>query len=111
MKTIKFRGLRTDGGGYAYGDLTHDRGHSFINDWRVLETSVDQFLGLDNNGDEIYEGDMLVDKNGGKYRPELTVNCYGKFSSGQQAILYSPHDTSKLFDGLTRRKVLHYETD
>ena len=74
MRQIKFRGLRTDGGGYVFGDLTHDSGHSFINDKRVFSTGVAQLLGYDDNGDEIYEGDTLF-CNGEEFVPELAVVC------------------------------------
>lgn len=90
MRQIKFRGLRTDGGGYVFGDLTHDSGHSFINDKRVFSTGVAQLLGYDDNGDEIYEGDTLVDKAGAKYYAELAVVCYNKFDA--QAVIHSPSD-------------------
>lgn len=65
-RTIKFRGLRTDGKGWVYGDLlcnwtihqilSEDDG----NEYKVIPESVGQFTGLhDKNEMEIYEGDLL----------------------------------------------------
>lgn len=57
MKEIKFRGVKTHGGGYVYGDLSHDVGHIYINGKRVKPEPIDQLVGYDKDGEEIYEGD------------------------------------------------------
>lgn len=66
MRPIEFRGLRTDGKGWAYGDLLHPhQGNSstFIAYYNghiteVNPSTVGQFTGLyDKNGVKVFEGD------------------------------------------------------
>ena len=64
MRTIKFRGVKVSDGEYVYGDLSHDRGHIFINDKRVKPESVAQLIGYDSNDEEVYEGDTLSNIHG-----------------------------------------------
>lgn len=68
MRQIEFRGLRTDGKGWAYGDLLHphqgnpdtfiavENGHI----QPVIPDSIGQFTSLhDRNGVKVFEGDLV----------------------------------------------------
>lgn len=64
-REIKFRGLRTDGKGWVYGDLLCNWTTPIIlsdadgNEYSIIPSSVGQYTGLkDKNGKEIYEGDI-----------------------------------------------------
>ena len=70
MKEFKFRGVRKDGNGYAYGDLTHQYNRDVLIDgWEVSPETVSQFCGYDAEGNEIYDGDTVI-----AYGRENTVN-------------------------------------
>ena len=80
MKTIKFRGVKVTDGEYVYGDLSHDRGHIFINDKRVKPESIDLLVGYDKDDEEIYEGDVLVNDFGETFEAKAEVVFFGKGS-------------------------------
>lgn len=81
MRTIKFRGKRVDNGEYVYGDYLrpwegtakyaqirvteddHKDEHgnivAFCGRYDVEPNTVAQFVGIDKNGCEVYEGDKI----------------------------------------------------
>jgi hypothetical protein len=78
MRPIEFRGLRSDGQGWVYGDLVHDAfdgtskmipvGIRNKNSYpiEVLPETVGQFIGVtDKNKVKVFEGDKVVNLEGG----------------------------------------------
>lgn len=80
MRVYKFRGRTFETGQYVYGDLIQGDNGVYIRQWtdgaeiEVDNDTIAQFTGeRDLDGNEIYEGDVLVlDYNGVHY--EYTVN-------------------------------------
>ncbi len=82
MKIIKFRGKDIQTGKFIYGDLIHshsEKGGVLINEERPISTparrveydSVAQLIGIDKNGNEIFEGDEI--------KSCLGSSCYANF--------------------------------
>lgn len=66
MREILFRGLRTDGKGWVYGDLLTIVHHGyFIVEHgciihKVIPESVGQYLGFKASGVDVYDGDLIA---------------------------------------------------
>lgn len=83
MRPIKFRG-RTKRGKLVHGDLRHmvetegigclvasTRHYVTVGDIEVIPESVAQLVGVDSAGNEVYEGDILVDELEQEYTAEI----------------------------------------
>lgn len=85
MRQIKFR-ARDAYGQYRYGDLWQRNDGTLIYDevWhRVKRDSVAQLVGVDSDGREVYEGDIVVDKYGEEYTAQLTATLREGYPSVQ----------------------------
>ena len=63
MRTYKFRGKRLDNGEIIYGDLSVTNRPAVGNgkEWFLVDPeTIAQFVGFDSDGNEIYEGDEIV---------------------------------------------------
>lgn len=114
-REIKFRGKRTDTGGWVYGSLIQD---SYMCEIRTMGNdeelpgyndvnpeTVGQYTGLkDRNGKEIYEGDILLLSDKNTYQ-ELVVVEQGPYGW----VFYNPKTVLRFKDGsYTYRAVENY---
>ena len=81
MRQIKFRGRNWKGelvyGSYCYTHFTDTdyAVHAIIDEygeeWSVAPDDVAQFVGVDKNGVEVYEGDKLIDDPENEFTAEI----------------------------------------
>lgn len=95
MRKFEFRGRVKDSGEIVYGDLVHDEHNkSYIgcivrNEFlkeEVYPETVAQLVGYDEDGNEVYEGDELVDEYG--YFSD-TDYCIGVCGLGKKFVGYT----------------------
>ena len=76
MRTIKFRGARMSDGETIYGYYNVRGGDAYIDEWRVKPNTVAQLVGFDDNGEDVYEDDILI-SNDGEFDIGLSFVLYG----------------------------------
>ena len=85
MREIKFRGKRTDNGEWVVGDYTRYSDEKSIimvdlleeEDYWVSSETVGQYTGLDDkSGQEIFEGDVVIDRWADMYTPIFQNGIY-----------------------------------
>ena len=89
MHKIKFRGIEIETGKFFYGDLIQSEKDFFIREQtpdptinilhKVDPFSIAQFVGIDENGNEIYEGDVIEFYHGEPLSIHLTVELVDKY--------------------------------
>ena len=63
MRPIKFRGRDVHTGKYRYGDITQTAIGILMDDgYEVASDSIAQLVGYDKNGNEVYEGDTVIEE-------------------------------------------------
>ena len=71
MRPINFRGKRVADGEFVYGGFTHVHPEFYVGGRQVKPDSVAQLVGYDMDGNEVYEGDILVDELEQEYTAEI----------------------------------------
>ena len=84
MRKIKFRGKSKYSDKIIYGDFNHGKEDVYVDDEPVYPESVAQFLGYDENGNEVYDDDLLAGLPG-TVSPEFCIDiCGDKYSVGEK---------------------------
>lgn len=72
MIPIKFRGKRIDNGKFVYGDVAYTAlGVLMGGGYEVKPQSIKQLVGYAKNRHAVYQGDVMLDKQGNEYVAQL----------------------------------------
>ena len=88
MRPIKFRGKTFDDK-LVYGDLIHVDENIFIDITPVKPESVAQLVGYDDDGNEVYEGDLLEGLTGTVSAVLDVEICGDRYSIGEKFFGYN----------------------
>ncbi len=121
MQTIKFRGKSLNTEKWVYGDLRQSGKRKFI-EYEVNPETVCQFIGIENEGIELYEHDLVEcagilceivynDKIGAFVLLEVLTQNIGNKPIGQMIDMFGIKNIGNIYDNLELLKWVEYENE